>query len=290
MKTTRIKFIAHCAGIEFFHPVKRGMTEAAALFGAQTEFTGTEEIEVDRQVEMMREATAEGYDGLAITITDPEKFRQPVQEALRRSIPVIAFNCDASGGAAGHLSLIAQDLYQAGRRLAARASKKLRNQARILLTLHSTGASALEERRRGIQDGLKNFDPRWQMVITGNSVRESIETIEKELRKNQEISAILCTGHDDTEAAGIVLEKIGNQRSCIAAGFDVSREILRLISRGSLFCTIDQQPYLQGFYPVMQIVQYLRYGLSPSSVNVGACVIDRKNVDGVIKAAAAGYR
>lgn len=290
MKKIRLKFIAHCAGIDFFKPVKLGMNEAAKLFGVQADFAGTEDIDIDEQVKMVKEAIAASYDGIVLTITDREKFKPPIREALGRSIPVIAFNCDASCGTAGHLSLIAQDLYQAGKILGANVSKKIEAKSSVLLTLHSAGMFALEERQRGIQDGLKHLELNWKIMFTGNSARESFENIERELVNNKDISAVLCTGHDDTEAAGFAVERLREKRPCIAAGFDLSHEILRLISAGSLLFTIDQQPYLQGFYPVMQLVQYLRYSLSPANVNVGACIIDCNNVNEIAKAAEAGYR
>jgi simple sugar transport system substrate-binding protein len=74
------------------------------------------------------------------------------------------------------------------------------------------------------------------------------------------------------------------------AGFDLSPEILRLIKEGIVSFTIDQQPYLQGFLPVVQLVLNIRYGIRPSAVDAGATVIDRSSVDAVMELSRAGYR
>ena len=68
-----------------------------------------------------------------------------------------------------------------------------------------------------------------------------------------------------------------------AAGFDLSPNILRLIKAGHIRFTIDQQPYTQGFYPVVQLALYCRYGLVPSTMDAGAGIIDGSNVERVIE-------
>ena len=65
------------------------------------------------------------------------------------------------------------------------------------------------------------------------------------------------------------------------AGFDLSPGIVDLMAEGFIDCTIDQQPYAQGFYPVVQLALYLRYGLLPSSLDAGAAFIDRSNLEAV---------
>jgi len=51
-----------------------------------------------------------------------------------------------------------------------------------------------------------------------------------------------------------------------AGGFDLGNgSILKDIKAGRLVATVDQQPYSQGFYPIMQLALYLKYGLYPSA-------------------------
>ena len=75
-----------------------------------------------------------------------------------------------------------------------------------------------------------------------------------------------------------------------AAGFDLSPEILRHIRQGRIAFTIDQQPYIQGFYPVVQLALYHRYGIMPASMDAGATLINRENADSVLELARRHYR
>ena len=100
----------------------------------------------------------------------------------------------------------------------------------------------------------------------------------------------LGTGLTDTEAAGRAIERDFPDRGCASAGFDLSPEILRLVKAGVIRLTIDQQPYIQGYYPVAQLALYCRYGIQPSNVDAGAGVILKKDVDRVLELTRQHYR
>ena len=53
------------------------------------------------------------------------------------------------------------------------------------------------------------------------------------------------------------------------AGFDLAVEIASAVQSGAMFATMDQQPYLQGYYPIAQIAMAARYGLTPTDVDTG---------------------
>jgi simple sugar transport system substrate-binding protein len=66
-----------------------------------------------------------------------------------------------------------------------------------------------------------------------------------------------------------------------AGGFDLLPTTLDAISHGDLDFTIDQQPYLQGFYTVMVLFVYkMSGGLSGlSDINTGLKFVTKTSVD-----------
>jgi simple sugar transport system substrate-binding protein len=50
---------------------------------------------------------------------------------------------------------------------------------------------------------------------------------------------------------------------------------------GHIDATVDQQPYAQGFYPVVQLALFLRFGILPSTMDAGTAFIDRSNLDAI---------
>lgn len=287
----RLRFITCAVGEAFFGTVKRGMQDAAAMLGVEAELAGTAGVDLAAQAEMVRAAVTAGCDGIALNVIHATAFEEVVREALEGGVPVVAFNVDGTYGRGPHLSSVNQDLYRAGRTLGERAAEHLAPGARALITLHDEGISALEDRARGIQEAIAEArQATWETVVTGIDPERAAAIVGESLEANPAISAVLCTGQADTEGAGLALERRVGERPRFAAGFDLSPGILRLIKQEVIDFTIDQQPYVQGFYPVVQLVLYCRYGIAPSSMDAGAGIITRENVDGVMELCARGYR
>ncbi|HAK94598.1 MAG TPA: hypothetical protein DCM87_06255 [Planctomycetes bacterium] len=289
-KPLRLIFISCAADAAFFEPVKQGMRDAAAMLGVACEFTGTPGVDTAAQAALVRVAVADGYDGIALNIIHPVAFDAAVEEAIAAGVPVVAFNVDDHATPNARLSAVNQRLYEAGRALGAHVAPHIPDGAHVLFTLHDEGVSALDDRLRGLKDALREKRIVPAVLVTGNVAQEGAARIAEALRKDPEIRVILGTGQADTEAAGLAIERDFAGAGCWAAGFDLSPETLRLIRAGRIRCTIDQQPYAQGFYPVVGLVHYLRYGIMPPSIDAGAAVIDAASAARVLDLTARKYR
>lgn len=289
-KRLRLAFITCAVEAKFFEPVKRGMQDAADLMKVTCDFLGTEGVDVKAQAAMVRQAVADGYDGIALNIIDPEAFDDVIQEAIDRGVPVVGFNVDDHATPNVRLSSVNQRLYEAGRSLAEHVAPHIAAESHLLMTMHDEGVSALEDRLRGEQEVLKKKGVKWTVLITGNDSVQGAEVVAEALRKNSDIRIILGTGQADTEAAGRAIEKHFPGKGYWSAGFDLSPTTLRLIEEGHIRCTVDQQPYVQGFYPVIQLTLHLRYGIAPSDMDAGATIIDRSNVGQVLELTRKHYR
>ncbi len=287
----KLVFITCAVNEAFFEPVKQGMQDAAAMMGVQADFIGTEGVDLEAQAAMVTKAVEDGYDGVALNVIDAEAFTEVTQAAMAQGVPVVAFNVDATNGKGSHLSFIQQDFYAAGQTIGNKAAPALADGAKVLFTVHHHGISALDDRLKGIQDALKEQkNAVGEVIATGTDPGKAAEMIADELKADPDIQAVFCTGQADTEGAGLAMEKFFPDTSRYVAGFDLSPEILRLIKAGYIAFTIDQQPYTQGFYPVIQLVLNIRYGLSPSNIDAGAGIVMKDNVDSVMKLSAEGYR
>ncbi len=286
----KLIFISPCRDETFFGPVKKGMQDAAAMLGVECSFTGTVEVDVKAQAEMVRRAVADGYDGIALNIIDSEAFDEVVREAVEKGVPVVAFNVDDQATDNARLAAVCQDFYHAGRTVGAGAGRFIAPGSKVLATLHNEGISALDDRLRGIQDALKEKNLQWKVIVSGNEPEKAVETLVGELKADPEIKAVLCTGLTDTEAAGVAAEKQFPGRELVVAGFDLTPSILGMVDRGIIKFTIDQQPYTQGFYPVVQLTLYCRYGIQPTSMDAGAGVVSQKEARRVMELTSRQYR
>jgi len=286
----RFIFITTCVDEAFFIPVRHGMEDAASAMGVSAEFTGTHGVDIKAQATMVRDAVKADYDGIALNIIDPVEFDEVVKESIDRGVPVVAFNIDDNNTPNARLSGISQNFQTAGRKLATQALAFVPDGSHILMTLHDEGISALDERLASAQSVLRERGITWDVVVTGHVPEEAAKVVADNLVKNPKIRHILCTGQADTEGAALAVERGFSDQGHAVAGFDLSPEILRLIQKDVIKFTIDQQPYAQGFYPVVQLALYKRYGIMPADMDAGADVIDRENIERIMKLSEAGYR
>jgi simple sugar transport system substrate-binding protein len=289
-RALRLVFISCAVDSPFFAAVKKGMRDAAERLNVAVEFIGTPGIDVVAQAAMVRQAVADGYDGIALNIIDAEAFDDVIEGAIRAGVPVVAFNVDDHATPNARLSAVSQRFLEAGKALARRVAPHIPAGSHVLMTMHDRGVSALDERLRGLQEILRKNNIRWTVIVTGNDSHRGAEAIATALRTHPDIRVILGSGQSDTEAAGRAIEQHFPDLDYWAAGFDLSPETLRLIKAGHIRCTVDQQPYIQGFYPVVQLTLYLRYGIMPADIDAGAAIIDHANIDRVMELTSEGYR
>lgn len=286
----RFVFITCCRDEAFFRPVKKGMADAARAMQVRCEFTGTEGVDVKAQADMVRKAVAEGYHGIALNIIDPIAFDDVVAEAVRRGVPVVAFNVDDHSTPNARLAAVCQDYLKAGRALATQALPSIPANSKVLITQHDVGISSLDDRLRGIQEVLARHGVASKVVCTTNEPAKAIEVVARELKADPSLRFVFATGLTDTEAAGRAIERDFAGRGYGAAGFDLSPEILRLIKSGVIRMSTDQQPYIQGYYPVVQLALFCRFGIRPSNIDAGAALVTRNEVDRVVELTKLGYR
>jgi len=282
-KKLKFIFITTCLEEDFFQPVRKGMEDAAQRMGVECVFTGTTGVDVKAQAEMVRQALRDGYDGIALNIIDAEAFDGVAQEARDQGVPLVAFNVDDYATPNARLSAVCQRYYDAGRTVGRRCADYIPRGTHILMTQHAAGVSALDDRLRGEQEELGQRGVTWTTAVTGNRTAESVATITRELNKNPQIKFVVCTGQADTEGAALAVEQHFAERGIVVAGFDLSPEILRLINKGIIRFTIDQQPYTQGFYPVVQLTLSRRYGIMPADLDAGAAVVTKEQADRVLQ-------
>ena len=127
-------------------------------------------------------------------------------------------------------------------------------------------------------------------LVTGTDRDKAVEKIHAALEADSTIKVVLATGKADTEAGGLAIEKFYTGKGYAVAGFDLCPETLRLIKAGIIRFTIDQQPYVQGYYPVVALTLYKRYGIKPFNIDAGAALITKENVNSVVDLSARQVR
>ena len=97
------------------------------------------------------------------------------------------------------------------------------------------------------------------------------------------LAGLLAVDAGSTQSVGqtVAKYKLRDKGLKVAGGFDLVPETLDAVKAGDLDYTIDQQPYLQGFLPVLALYLYKLSGglLFPTQTNTGLLFVTKDNVD-----------
>jgi simple sugar transport system substrate-binding protein len=102
------------------------------------------------------------------------------------------------------------------------------------------------------------------------------------MAKNPGVKAVV-TDHGGLTATAATYMKAANLAagSVYFGGFDVSPATVTAIESGFLQLVIDQQPFLQGYLPILQICLTKKFGFSGLDVNTAGGFVDKNNVKAV---------
>ena len=85
------------------------------------------------------------------------------------------------------------------------------------------------------------------------------------------------------------LENLGMLGKVTIGIMDYTEDYLKLLKRGKVQYTTNLQQYLMGYLSVAFLTNKIRYGLCPTGIiKTGPSIIDKNNVDDVLKYIAAG--
>ncbi len=86
-----------------------------------------------------------------------------------------------------------------------------------------------------------------------------------------------------TPAIGDAISQLKLNGKICAYGFDLGPKQLEQIKSGALMGSLGQQPFLQGFYPVVQLYLQIDRHISAANLDTRAQLVTKENVASVGK-------
>jgi len=279
-KKWKFVFVNHVTTNPFFVPTQYGIADACSVLGCTYQWTGSQKSIATEMVNAMNAAIAAKVDGIAVCLVDQTAFNKPVERALEAGIPVFSYNADAKGNK--RLAYIGQDLYQAGRALGERIVN-LVDSGDVVGFIATPGQLNIQPRLDGARDAIKESGKPIKLheVASGPTVNEEFSRIESFYIGHKDVKGMFAVDAGSTEGVAKTMAKHGLAAKGVkAGGFDLLPGTLEAIHKGNLDFTIDQQPYLQGFYTVMELFMFqISGGLTgPAEINTGLKFVTKGNV------------
>jgi simple sugar transport system substrate-binding protein len=284
--TVKIAFTIHSsASNTFWQAVKKGFDDACARVQADCQMIFTQtEGSIEQQAANMQAAIVGKPDVLMTSIVDNNAFTSLLQDARKAGITVIGVNVDATQGPAkeARQAFIGQDLYAAGYALgqAQLASLPKDGPLHLVVGVSAPGQNWSEQRAAGITKALEEFkaaNPGRQIKIvrldTATDLATTADRVGAYLNANKDVNAYFDTGYWHAAVAGVLRDRGVPPGKVLLGGFDLVPEVVKEMVSGYVQVQVDQQPYMQGFMPVMEAYLNKTVALAPTDINTGKALI-----------------
>jgi simple sugar transport system substrate-binding protein len=242
------------AGDAFWDIVKSGADQAAKDEKVKVTYNGNGDPA--QQSQLIDNAVAQNVDGLIVSMANPDGVKSSVEAAVSKGIPVVTINSGLEQSKAfGAITHIGQSEQLAGEAAGEKlAGAGLKN---VICVVHEAGNVGLEQRCAGAKSKLTGGAMNNLQVDIAN-VTDAQNTIKSKLLADKSIDGVLTLNPVVAKAAVQAKQEASSQAKL--ATFDVSEEICDYVANDDLLFAVDQQPYLQGYLPVVFLALKARNG------------------------------
>jgi simple sugar transport system substrate-binding protein len=277
--------------------VYNGAKQAATDTGAQVDYLFSK-WNSETMIQQLREAIAAkpqgiammGHPGNAAIMALAEEASKAGIKMMYQNVPVDDVVAKFGGGYVG-----AQQKAQ-GRALGEEALRRYAFKAGdVALVISDFAQIERAQRELGIVEvfeaaGMKVVKLQQPEEMKGDP-NAGIPIIVAALAANPGTKVIAYAGGQQLGTAPAYMKAAGKKPGeIINISFDTSPQIIQAFKDGWVQLTADQQPFQQGYLPILNLCQQVVLGLSPINVDTGAGFVTPENYESVAKLAEQGLR
>lgn len=295
--------VTHTAGNGFFDPVYVGALVAGNMIGAKILLLGSESPTDDpaREIEILNQIIQDPtLDGLIMTTPQVGAYDDIVKTAIANGIPVATTNSyDGSilnRNAISHTGQDASAAAIAGEALVNCLQDRGITSGTILLP-NDTAMGNIEVNNRvtaaygaivaslNKAGTLSNFkvDAGPESVGVSADMNDPVNSIISLIESRGDVVGAFAGNNVFTPALAKAVAQTGNTGKMCAYGFDLGPAQQEALRSGDLTGALGQQPFLQGFWPVMQLYLQIDRGISAANLDTRAQLVTQDSVGSVGK-------
>jgi simple sugar transport system substrate-binding protein len=293
-------FCGGTPGGSFESVVYNGALAAEKIWGPKMTYIWSD-WSPEKMVASFKDALASKPDGIAVMGHPGDTALDPlIDQAFSQGTLVTSINTELPDAYKKYKAVgfgyVGQNLYQSGYTLGSACvsmiplSKGDRALVWGLLAEPSRGL-----RTKGCIDSLKDGGVTVDYLdITADVDKDATNgapILSGYLSKNPDCKLVITDHGNLTATAEYLLTNAGKKPGEVwDAGFDLAPNTIKGIQDGYVLVTLDQQQYLQGYLPTLQICLTKKYGFSGLYVDTGGGLVDKDNVGPVVDLSKQGIR
>lgn len=295
--------ITHTAGNGFFDPVYVGAKLAADMVGANLLMLGSEAPvdDIPRELEIINQAVQDPtIDGFIITTPQAGAYNDIVKGLLDKGIPVATTNSfdgtlydrsgishtgqDATAAAIGGEAL-ARCVLASGAEGGSIIFPSTTTLGNVEVNNRITAAFTAAVATLALEGKLGNFkvDAGPENIGIDVDANNPVGSIVSLIESRGDVVGIMGANGFVTPAIGDAVAQLNMGDKVCSYGFDLGPKQQEQLKSGALDGALGQQPFLQGFWPVMQLYLQIDRGIAAANLDTRAQLVTKDTVDKVGK-------
>lgn len=275
----------------FWKSVEDGARQAGEEFGVTILWDGPQrETEIDRQRAILENMLNQDADAVAIAPLDEQGMARPIQNVIRRGVPVVIF--DSNVNAEGYVSFVATDNEVGGGLGGLRMNAILKERgvdaADIMVLRYAEGSGSTLRREKGFVDRVSDAGhnivaqqftdgtPEGALSVASNMLSGLVEdgklTVQGIFASNESTSMGLLRALDRLARTGVDLSET------VVVGFDSSPDLVAALESGVFDALVVQNPKRMGYLAVQTLVAHLDGESVETSIDTGAELVVKESL------------
>jgi simple sugar transport system substrate-binding protein len=235
-------------------------------------------------INYMKSAITAKADGIALAAISNTAFTSVVSQSMDAGIPVVTYNADGiyKNGVpeigTNRLAYVGQALFISGQQMGQQIKTLVPGGGEIVIFIATPGTGNIQPRYDGAVSVLGSS---YKVAEIGTTTVDGTElSTEKSYLLGHKSSLKGAFAVDSGSTANLAAALAGAGMSIPSGGFDTDPRTLSALSSGKVNFTIFQDPYMQGFLPVLYMYLYNLSGgqLAPPDTDTGLTVLNKGNV------------
>ena len=263
---------------DFWKALILGTKMAAKEYNADIEIKApTEENDIERQNELLKEAISEEPDAILFSPSSFTESNDLLKEAKEKGI-CISFIDSYTEEKVQDLT-VATDNLEAGEKLGKFAATLLDPDDQIAIVAHVKGVSTAVEREEGFRKGLGDLAKNIVEVVYCDSQYEKSRKLTQELmEKYPNLKMIAGMNEYSSVGAARAVKAAGAKDRIQVVGVDSSQEAVQLMENGVFKGLVVQKAFKMGYIGVKETILMLRGKSYEKDVNSGCELVTPDNM------------
>ena len=263
---------------DFWKALILGTKMAAKEYNADIEIKApTEENDIERQNELLKEAISEEPDAILFSPSSFTESNDLLKEAKEKGI-CISFIDSYTEEKVQNLT-VATDNLEAGEKLGKFAATLLGPDDQIAIVAHVKGVSTAVEREEGFRKGLGDLAKNIVEVVYCDSQYEKSRKLTQELmEKYPNLKMVAGMNEYSSVGAARAVKAAGAKDRIQVVGVDSSQEAVQLMENGVFKGLVVQKAFKMGYIGVKETILMLRGKSYEKDINSGCELVTPDNM------------